>query len=197
MSQRVNAANPVSIPRLRGLRKTIEILLLVTLVISFMRLPLQNFHIQGHSMEPTFHDQEYVAVNKAAYLFQPPARSDIIVFHYPADPQEDYIKRIIAIPGDVISVIDQTVIVDGVQLNETYVSKENQGNPFPSFTKRIVGPNEYFVLGDNRAASSDSRQWGFVPRQNIVGRVIVIYWPLRVDNLGPIPDMSNVFARVH
>lgn len=197
MSQRVNAANTVSIPRLRGLRKTVEILLLVTLVISFMRLPLQNFHIQGHSMEPTFHDQEYVAVNKAAYLFQPPARSDIIVFHYPADPQEDYIKRIIAIPGDVISVIDQTVIVDGVQLDETYVSKENQGNPFPSFTKRIVGPNEYFVMGDNRAASSDSRQWGFVPRQNIVGRVMVIYWPLRVDNLGLIPDMSNVFARVH
>ena len=199
MSQKVNARDTISVPQrhLRGLRRTVEMLLLITLAASFLRLPLQNFHINGHSMEPTFHDQEYVAVNKAAYLFQPPARSDIIVFHYPLDTHEDYIKRIIAVPGDVISVINQTVIVDGVQLNETYVSKENQGNPYPSFMKRIVGPNEYFVMGDNREGSSDSREWGFVPRQNIVGRVVAIYWPLRVDNLGLIPDKSSVFARVH
>ena len=199
MSQKITVTNTVSTPqrRLRALRKTVETLLLVSLLVFFLRLPLQNFHILGHSMEPTFHDQEYVAVNKAAYLFEPPARGDVIVFHYPLDIQEDYIKRIIAIPGDVISVINQTVIVDGVQLNETYVSKENQGNPYPSFTKRIVGPDEYFVMGDNRGGSSDSRQWGFVPRQNIVGRVAVVYWPLGVDNLGLIPNMNNVFAQVH
>jgi signal peptidase I len=199
VSQKITVTNTVSTPqrRLRALRKTVETLLLVSLLVFFLRLPLQNFHILGHSMEPTFHDQEYVAVNKAAYLFEPPARGDVIVFHYPLDIQEDYIKRIIAIPGDVISVINQTVIVDGVQLNETYVSKENQGNPYPSFTKRIVGPDEYFVMGDNRGGSSDSRQWGFVPRQNIVGRVAVVYWPLGVDNLGLIPNMNNVFAQVH
>jgi len=199
VSQKVNIARSVSTSprRLRGLRRVVDALLLVTLLIFFMRLPLQNFHILGHSMEPTFHDQEYVAVNKAAYLFQQPARGDVVVFHYPLDPQEDYIKRIIAIPGDVISVLNQTVIVDGVPLSETYVSRENQGNPYPSFTKRIVGPNEYFVMGDNRGGSSDSRQWGFVPRQNIVGRVAVVYWPLGVDNLGLIPSMNNVFAQVH
>ncbi|GAC1359613.1 MAG: signal peptidase I [Ktedonobacteraceae bacterium] len=198
MGQKVNIAYSTSISqrRLRWLRHLVEMLLLITLAISFIRLPLQNFHIVGHSMEPTFHDQEYVIVNKAAYLFRPPARSDVIVFHYPPDPQEDYIKRIIAVPGDVISVLDQTVIVDGIQLNETYVRKEFQGNPYPSFSKRIVGPNEYFVMGDNRAGSSDSRQWGFVPRADIVGQVQVIYWPLQVDNLGLIPDMSNVFAQL-
>lgn len=199
MSKDGNATDIVSASqqRLRRVRQLVETLLLVTLAIAFIRLPLQNFHIVGHSMEATFHDQEYVIVNKAAYLFQPPARSDVIVFHYPLDPQEDYIKRIIAIPGDVISVIDQTVIVDGVRLNEPYVRKENQGNPYPSFTKRIVGPNQYFVMGDNRAGSSDSRQWGFVPRQNIVGQVMAIYWPFGVDNLGLIPNMNSVFARVH
>lgn len=199
MNQKVNTTNSVNTPqsRLRGLRKVVETLLLITLLISFIRLPLQTFHISGRSMEPTFHDLEYVAVNKAAYLFQPPARGDVIIFHYPLDLQEDYIKRIIAVPGDVISVINEIVIVDGVQLNEKYVSKENQGNPYPSFTKRIVGPNEYFVMGDNREGSSDSRQWGFVPRQNIVGRVAVIYWPPGVDNLGFIPNMNSVFAQVH
>ncbi len=197
MSQ--DSANRISTSqqRLRRPRQIIETLLLITLVIALIRLPLQNFHIEGHSMEATFHDQEYVIVNKASYLFQPPARSDVIVFHYPLNPQEDYIKRIIAIPGDVISVINQTVIVDGIQLNETYVRKENQGNPYPSFTKRIVGPNEYFVMGDNRAGSSDSRQWGFVPRQDIVGQVLAVYWPFEVDNLGITPNMSNVFAQIH
>jgi signal peptidase I len=179
------------------MRQFVEMLLLITLAIALIRLPLQNFHIVGRSMEATFHDQEYVIVNKASYLFQPPARGDVIVFHYPLNPQEDYIKRIIAIPGDVISVINQTVIIDGVQLNETYVSKENQGNPYPSFNKRIVGPNEYFVMGDNRAGSSDSRQWGFVPRQEIVGLVVAVYWPFGVDNLGFIPNEGNIFAQVH
>ncbi len=198
MSRGVSTANRVTVLRryLRWSRIVVKTLLFALLAIFIIRLPLQNFHILGHSMEPTFHDEEYIIVNKGAYLFQTPARGDVIVFHYPLDPQEDYIKRIIAIPGDIISVVNQAVIVNGVTLDEPYVSARNQGNPYPSFTKHIVGPDQYFVLGDNRASSSDSRQWGFVPRRDIVGKAIVIYWPTGADNLGPVPDENTVFAHV-
>jgi signal peptidase I len=148
-------------------------------------------------MEPVLHDQESVLIDKISYLFRPPARGDIIVFQYPLNPQEDFVKRIIAIPGDIISVGDRTVIVNGVTLREPYVSKDNAYNPFPPFTKHIMGPDEYFVMGDNRGNSSDSREWGLVPRQNIIGRVIAIYWPSDEDNLGLLPDVSSTFAKVH
>jgi signal peptidase I len=178
-----------------GILLGVVILLLFTLLL--FKLTVQDYHIQGHSMEPTLHDQEYVLVNKTAYLFQPPARGDIIVFHYPLNPKEDYIKRIIAIPGDVISVHDETVIVDSSTLHEVYVNKDDPFNPFPSFNNHIVGPEQYFVMGDNRGNSSDSRLWGLVPRQNILGKAIITYWPLGENNLGLLPNNSNVFAKVH
>jgi len=176
---------------------TLETIAIMLLMVLLVRLAVQNFHIQGHSMEPTLHDQEYVLVNKTAYLLQPPARGDIIVFQYPLHPQTNYVKRIIAIPGDIISVISQTVIVDGVTLHENYVNKDDPYNPFPPFSKHIVGPDQYFVMGDNRGNSSDSRQWGFVPRQNILGKAILVYWPASENNFGLLPDKSDVFAHVH
>jgi signal peptidase I len=150
----------------------------------------------GQSMEPTLHDQEYILVYKSIYSYRPPARGDIIVFQYPLNPRSDYIKRIIAVPGDVISVLNQTVIVNGVTLSEPYVNKDDPYNPYPSFRKRIVGPDQYFVMGDNRGDSSDSREWGFVPRHNIIGQALIVYWPVNTDNFGLLPTASNVFSRV-
>jgi signal peptidase I len=109
----------------------------------------------------------------------------------------DYVKRIIAIPGDIISVVGQKVTVDGVTLNEPYVNKNDPYNPFSPIYNRIVGPNEYFVMGDNRGDSSDSRQWGFVPHQNIIGKAAFVYWPYSENNFGLLPNASPVFAHVH
>jgi signal peptidase I len=136
-------------------------------------------------------------VYKSVYSYRPPARGDIIVFQYPLNPRADYIKRIIAVPGDVISVLNQAVIVNGVVLSESYVNKDDPYNPYPSFRKRIVGPDEYFVMGDNRGDSSDSREWGFVPRHNIIGQALFIYWPINTGNFGFLPSAGDVFSRVH
>ncbi|HLZ64114.1 MAG TPA: signal peptidase I [Ktedonosporobacter sp.] len=179
---------------IRSASETTLLILLMTLVI---HVALQNFHIQGQSMEPTLHNQEYILVDKASYLLRPPARGDIIVFQYPLNPQQDYIKRIIAVPGDIISVEDQTITVNGVRLQEPYINQDNLYNPYPPFNKHIVGPEEYFVMGDNRGDSSDSRQWGLVPRENIIGRAAFVYWPIGVDNFGILPDISHVFKQIH
>jgi len=183
--------------RHRFVRELLEILTLTLLMFLVLRFAVQNFRIDGPSMEPTLHNQEYILVDKAAYFFHAPERGDIIVFEYPLNPQVDYIKRIIAIPGDIISVVGQRVTVDGVTLNEPYINKSDPFNPFSPIVNRIVGPNEYFVMGDNRGNSSDSREWGFVPRQNIIGKADFIYWPFGVSNYGLLPNASPVFAKVH
>jgi signal peptidase I len=179
-----------------GLHPTIGIAFCMLVALLVLHVSLQSFRIDGDSMEPTLQNQEFVLINKVAYLFQPPARGDIIVFQYPLAPQQNYIKRIIAIPGDIISVINETVIVNGVTLHENYINKADALNPYPPIIRYIVGPNEYFVMGDNRGDSSDSRDWGFVPRQNIIGKAEVVYWPGSAHNLGILPDASAVFARV-
>jgi signal peptidase I len=174
-----------------------ETLLLALFMVLLVRIIVQNFHVEGQSMEPTLHDQEYILVDKAVYLFQPPQRGDIVVFQYPRNPRERYVKRIIAVPGDIVSVIDSQIIVDGITLREPYVNKTDNYNPFPSFKKRIVAPDEYFVLGDNRGNSSDSRDWGLVPRHYIIGRAAVVYWPFNANNLGLLPDTANIFSAIH
>ena len=183
--------------RYRLVREVIETIVVTVLMFLVIRFAVQNFNIEGTSMEPSLHDQEYILVDKAAYLFHPPERGDVIVFEYPRDTQIDYIKRIIAIPGDTISVVDQTVTVDGVTLNEPYINKNDLFNPFPPFRNLIVGSGDYFVMGDNRGNSSDSREWGFVPHQNIIGKAALTYWPFGENNFGLLPDFGSVFARVH
>jgi signal peptidase I len=179
-----------------GLHPTLGISIGMLLALLVLHVSVQTFRIDGDSMEPTLRDQEFVLINKAAYLFQPPARGDVIVFQYPLDPQQNYVKRIIAIPGDIISVVNQTVTINGVTLHEDYINKDDAVNPYPPIIRYIVGPNEYFVMGDNRGDSSDSRDWGFVPRQNIIGKAELIYWPTGAHNFGALPNVSNVFAKV-
>ena len=183
--------------RYRLVREVIETIVLTVLMFLVIRFAVQNFNIEGTSMEPSLHNQELILVDKWTYLFRPPARGDVIVFVAPPNPSQDYIKRVIGLPGDTITVQNTTVIVDGVTLNESYVDPNNQGNTYAPIINRHVPLNEYFVLGDNRAGSSDSRDWGFVPRKNIIGRAAFVYWPLHENNDGFLPNVSSVFANVH
>ena len=185
--------------RYRLVREVIETIVLTILMFLVIRFAVQNFNIEGTSMEPSLHNQELILVDKWTYLFRPPARGDVIVFIAPPQPSQDYIKRVIGLPGDTITINNTTVIVDGITLNESYVDPNNQGNiyDYKPIHNLVVPPNDYFVLGDNRRGSSDSRDWGFVPRRNIIGRAALVYWPLHEDNDGFLPNVSAVFASVH
>ncbi len=182
--------------RYRVVREVIETLVLTLLMFLIIRLAVQNFNVDGHSMEPNLHDQELILVDKWTYLFHAPARGDVVVFVAPPNPSLDYVKRVIGLPGDVITIKNTMVYVNGKILSEPYVLPSNQGNPFGSFTNRIIPPNTYFVLGDNRNGSSDSRDWGCVPRQNVIGRAALVYWPLGQDNDGVLPNESSIYKSI-
>lgn len=182
--------------RYRLAREVIETVVLTLLMFLVIRLAVQNFNVDGMSMEPNLHNQELILVDRWSYFFRAPARGDIIVFVAPPQPNTDYVKRIVGLPGDVITVNGTTVIVNGKTLDNAFVQPSREGNPFPSFANLIVPPNTYFVLGDNRAGSSDSRAWGCVPRQNLIGRAALVYWPLGMDNDGLIPNESVHFTGI-
>jgi len=181
------------------IREIAETVILTLLMFLVIRFAIQNFTIDGTSMEQSLHNGELILVDKWTYLFHPPERGDVIVFRAPPDPTQDYIKRVIGLPGDTITIKGTTVIVDGVPLDETYVTAQNQGVPpgAHTITNLVVPPNDYFVLGDNRAVSSDSRIWGFLPRRNIIGRAALVYWPLGQNNDGFLPGENKVFAAIH
>ncbi|HEX4205317.1 MAG TPA: signal peptidase I [Ktedonobacteraceae bacterium] len=156
-------------------REIVEVLVLTVCIFLVIHFIIQSYHIDGVSMEPGLNSQELVVVNKTAYLFHQPQRGDVIVFHYPVDPRQDFIKRIIGLPGDTIQTNFSQVWVNGVKLNESaYISAPAN----LTAQKWTVPKNDYFVMGDNRPKSDDSRSWGFVPMNNIVGKTVVVYWPI-------------------
>ncbi len=178
--------------RLRILREILETIALTILMFLVFRFAFQNYRVDGHSMLPTLQDQQYILVNRAAYLFRPPERGDVIIFDYPVDPKQVYIKRIVGIPGDHVQVDQEgAVTINGTRLHEPYVSQTT--NPYQPTDMKLEA-DEYFVLGDNRGDSSDSRVWGPVPRQNIVGEAWFVYWPL--SDFHFIPGAGEVFSRV-
>jgi signal peptidase I len=185
--------------RYRLIREVIEMAVLTVLMFLIVQLAVQNYFVEGTSMEPNLHDQERILVDKWTYLFHSPDRGDVIVFIAPPDPTQDYVKRIIAIPGDTLTIKNTIVKVDGVTLQEPYIDPKLQGNPYFNnvIYNMVIPPGKYFVLGDNRNGSSDSRDWGFVPRENIIGRAALVYWPFGEDNYGLLPNESFVFANVH
>lgn len=145
--------------------------------------------VENISMKPTLHEGQFILVNKLAYRIGEFQRGDVVVFHYPRNPQEDYIKRLIGLPGDRVTVQGGQVFVNEQLLEEPYIS----GPPAYSNTW-IVPEAQLFVLGDNRNQSSDSHSWGFVPVENVVGKALVIYWPLgelRLLNQAPIVHAAN------
>lgn len=149
--------------------KTILFAVLLYFAISALT---DRVRVENISMQPTLNEGELLVVYKLAYRLGEPHRGDIIVFHHNRQPPEDYIKRIIGLPGDEVRVEGGQVYVNGIALNEPYIAEP------PAYTGVWeVPPDLLFVLGDNRNRSSDSRIWGFVPMSDVVGRAVLIYWP--------------------
>jgi signal peptidase I len=151
----------------------ISVVLAVVLIV-FIYQPVK---VEGTSMMPGLTDQERIFINKYTYKLGAGsiARLDLVVFHYPYDPSQSYIKRIIGLPGDKVQIDDGIVYVNGVPLDEPYVPAEYRDHV--SLTNESVPPDHYFVLGDHRSSSNDSRVWGFVDRKEIYGKAVFIYWP--------------------
>jgi signal peptidase I len=156
-------------------------LIIATLVILFIYQPVQ---VEGTSMMPALVDQERIFINKFTYRFgiEKIQRGDTVVFWFPADPSKSYIKRVIGVPGDQVRIEEGVVYVNGQRLRENYVPPDYRDRQ--SMAELKVRPEYYFVLGDHRASSSDSRNWGLVHRRNIYGRAVFVYWPL--EKMGPV-----------
>jgi signal peptidase I len=187
----------------RVARELAETIVLALFIFLLVRAVEQNFQVEGRSMEPSFQTGWYLLVNKAMYwevnletihkyvpfvdpgddptryLFRGPKRGDVIVFKDPGvgpnEPERDFIKRIIGLPGETVEVRDCTVFVNGEALAEPYIKER----PNYSFGPETVPVDHYFVLGDNRNNSSDSHSWGMLPKGNIIGRAWLIYWPFK------------------
>lgn len=178
--------------------EVLQTVLLTLIIFAGVRSVVQNFKVDGASMEPTLHSGQYLLINKMAYFrlegiplelaeragiappnresyypFGGPQRGDIIVFQFPGTPDRDFIKRVIGLPGDTIQIDHGKVYRNGVLLDEEYI----RAVPSYSLPAQKVPEGNYFVLGDNRPNSSDSHIWGFVPEANAIGKAWVSYWP--------------------
>lgn len=158
---------------------------------------IQPFLVKGGSMEPNFSNGNYLIVNELVYRFENPQRGDVVVFRYPNDPSQYYIKRIVGMPGETVEVKNGEVKIfnqrykDGTKIDESYLA----ANITPGSIKEIVKEESYFVLGDNRFASSDSRVWGVLPKKNIIGKVWLRAFPVTKaqvfrDFTNPLPDLE-------
>ena len=153
--------------------------LLAVILIVFIYQPVK---VEGTSMMPALTDPERIFINKFTYRFGSGniERGDLVVFWFPLDRTKSYIKRVIALPGDTVQIESGRVYVNGTQLDEPYVPNEYRDQQSRSLL--TVPPDNYFVLGDHRSSSNDSRSWGTVPRHYIYGKAVFVYWPL--DKMG-------------
>lgn len=172
----------------RLLSELLQTLLIALLLFLAVDRATARIRVDGNSMEPSLHDGDLVVVSRLAYLFGQPSRGDIIVFHFPFDPQKRYIKRLIGLPGDRIVVRAGQLYVNDVALHEPYTSGESLRDG-----SWLVGPSEVFVLGDNRANSSDSSDWGTVPMREVIGKAVLVYWP--PQDAGIIPHYDLIASR--
>lgn len=162
------------------------VLIAAAIVFPIRLFVAQPFIVSGASMDPTFHNGQYLIVDELSYRLQSPARGDVIIFRYPKNQKEFFIKRIIGLPGETVSINGNTITIvktDGskLDLSEPYVA--NRGNG--SAESYPLKADEYFVMGDNRPESSDSRVWGVLPRGNIVGRAFARLLPLNLMGIFP------------
>ncbi|MDE2861458.1 MAG: signal peptidase I [Chloroflexota bacterium] len=176
----------------------LETVSLALLIFFLLQSSVRNYRVELSSMEPTLSHEDRLIVNKLVYFnlfpeaidrllpfvdiweedsrlypFHAPKRAEVIVFRYPHDPTRDFVKRVIGLPGETVSIQRGTVYIDGELLDEPYLIESGLDNLAPV----LVPPNSYFVMGDNRRGSSDSRHWGPVSIDNVVGKVVVRYWP--------------------
>ncbi len=144
-----------------------------TLIVTF---GFQVARVEGLSMAPTLEDQDRLIVDKLLYRWQAPRRGDIVMLYYPLNPDKSFVKRVIGEEGDKVQIIDGRVYVNDVPLNDDYVPKEYRSHD--DWGPQVIPEGYYFVMGDHRNNSSDSRHWGFVPKKYIIGKVQVRWWPL-------------------
>ena len=192
-------------------RELIETVLLALSIFLALQFSVQNFRVEGTSMRSTLEDGQYLLVNKIVYLrfdrdsiarmlpfldggeeadenlfaFHQPKRGEIIIFHFPRDPSRDFVKRVIGVPGDRVEIRRGAVYVNEIALNEPYITHRHTR----TVAEIRVGPESYYVLGDNRGVSQDSRDWGVVPTDNIIGRAWFSYWPL--DNFSVLRALMS------
>lgn len=157
---------------MRFLVDLLETLVLSVILFVGINAVSARIRVDGYSMEPTLHSGEFVIVNKLAYKLGEPQRGDVIVFRYPRDPEQEYIKRVIGLPGEHVRIASGEVFVNDQLIDEPYIAAE------PNYNDTwIVPEGTLFVLGDNRNRSSDSHNWGAVPIEYVIGKALVVYWP--------------------
>lgn len=160
--------------------EVVKIVVLACVTIALVRYFLfKPFYVRGQSMEPTFYEHEYLIVDELTYRFRQPERGEVVVFKAPSEPGEYYLKRVIGLPGEQVKVENNKVIIynqehpQGLVIQEAYLEKQTEGS-----VRLTLNDNEYFVLGDNRPESFDSRRFGAITRNDIVGRAVFRGWPL-------------------
>jgi len=161
-------------------------LLAIIIVVPIRMFIAQPFIVSGASMDDTFENGQYLIVDQLSYYVNEPARGDVVIFRYPRDPSKFFIKRVIGLPGDTVSIEESEVTItnetypNGLTLNEPYVKSMEATAPFAE----VLGPREYFVMGDNRDQSSDSRVWGVLQEERIIGRAwLRLFPPTEIDFL--------------
>ena len=169
------------LPDLRSWIRDLSISLLIAgVVIVFLYQPVK---VEGTSMMPRLVDQERIFINKFVYQLEPVNRGDVVVFRYPFDQAKSYIKRVIGLPGETVRLVSGEVFINGRKLQEPYIVEEYRDRQ--SHAPIVIPPDQYYVLGDHRNSSNDSRVWGPVPKQYVYGKAVFVYWP--VDRLGFLP----------
>jgi len=157
-------------------RELLETIVLSLIIFLLIRQVIQNYRIESHSMQPNFYEGEFILVNKLAFKLGEPTRGEVIVFHNPQNTDEDYIKRVIGLPGDTVEIHEQTVYVNGEIFAEPYTI--NPFRPGENYGPEVVPPDRLFVMGDNRGNSSDSRRIGMIPEELLVGQAWLRVWPI-------------------
>ena len=172
------------------LREILETVLLTVLIYLAVNFATGRFRIEGSSMEPSMHPNQYVLVDKVSYKLGNPHRGDVVVFNYPLATERDFIKRVIGLPGETVTVHNGVITIDGQPLDEPYISAP------PTYENSwTLGPDQYFVLGDNRNSSSDSHSWGPLDRHYLIGRAVFVYWPPTL--WGTVPHYTYADAPEH
>jgi len=195
-------------------REIIEAVVLAAVVFMLLQVTVRNFKVDGSSMDPTLEDGQYLLVNRLVYLrveldrlakivpfwtadegssrhaIHAPKRGEVIVFEFPDsnpnNPKKDFVKRVVGLPGETMRMFDGKVFVNEEVLDEPYLSQKDHSNA----SEVTLGEGEYYVLGDNRTHSNDSRSWGAVPEANIRGKVWIVYWP------APGIQIINILDRI-
>ena len=172
---------------MRALKEIFTLVILAVLIVVPVRVFIaQPFVVEGLSMYPTFKDKDYLIIDEVSYRFSNPSRGDVIVFRYPGNPSVFYIKRIIGLPGETISIDHGIVTVTHVNGEKTTLAEPYVVDEDATYTlDAILGNEQYFVMGDNRPKSSDSRVWGPLPKEDIIGRAYLRVYP--VAHAGILP----------